>query len=86
MYKFQSYHDTEELLGKALKGRREKAFIFTGGAGKDVKSLMECCERSLKNFQTDYLDGLLSSWQMESKVFMKEPENFRNRGRFVSLV
>ena len=53
-----SYHDTEELLGKALIGRRQKAFIFTSAPPlEDAKSVIASCERSLIRFQTDHIDG-----------------------------
>ena len=53
----QSYHDTEEILGRALNGRRKQTIIFTAtGPKKDVKTIIQKCELSLKNFQTDYID------------------------------
>lgn len=53
----QSYHDTEEILGRALRGRRKETIIFTAtGPNKDVPRIVKSCEQSLRNFQTDYLD------------------------------
>lgn len=53
----QSYHDTEEILGRALKGRRKRAIIFTATSpNKDAKAIIKSCELSLKHFQTDYID------------------------------
>ena len=52
-----SYHDTEEILGRALKGRRKEAFIFTASGKKDTKAVIADCERSLVRFQTDVIDG-----------------------------
>lgn len=54
----QSYHDTEEILGRALKGRRKEAIIFTATAPnkKDAAAVVASCEQSLKNFQTDVID------------------------------
>ena len=34
----ECYHDTEELLGKALKGRRKDAIIFTAATTHDKKN------------------------------------------------
>ena len=52
------YHDTEELLGKGLKGRRQNAIIFTATTpgGKTADQIIAKCETSLKRFQTDYID------------------------------
>ena len=57
-----SYHDTEDLLGRALVGRRDKAIIFTSpNPPKDTpQAVIERCELNLKNFQTDYIDCYFS--------------------------
>ncbi len=52
-----SYHDTGEILGRALKGRRKDVLIFTASGRRDAKSVMADCERSLQRFQTDVIDG-----------------------------
>jgi predicted aldo/keto reductase-like oxidoreductase len=53
----QSYHDTEEILGRALKGRRKGTIVFTATSpDKDVPAVVKSCELSLKHFQTDYID------------------------------
>lgn len=56
------YHDTEELLGKALKGRRKDAIIFTATTpgGKSAADVIKLCERSLVRFQTDCIDCYFS--------------------------
>jgi predicted aldo/keto reductase-like oxidoreductase len=52
-----SYHDTEELLGKALVGKRKNAIIVTSSPPlKDPAEVIKSCERSLVRFQTDYID------------------------------
>jgi len=56
----QSYHDTEEILGKALKGRRKDAIIFTATSKSQPKDVIAACELSLKRFQTDYIDCYFS--------------------------
>lgn len=82
-----SYHDTEELLGKALKGRRQKAYIFTSASrGDDAKSVIASCERSLKRFQTDYIDGYFchGGW---SEAFYESAKKLQEQGkvRFIGL-
>lgn len=52
-----SYHDTEEILGRSLRGRRKQALIFTASGNRDAKRVMADCQRSLKRFQTEWIDG-----------------------------
>jgi predicted aldo/keto reductase-like oxidoreductase len=52
-----SYHDTEEILGRALRGVRKDVFIFTATGPRDAKGVIADCERSLRRFQTDWIDG-----------------------------
>jgi uncharacterized protein len=76
-----TYHDTEELLGNALKGRREKAFIFTSAEpGENADSVIASCERSLKRFQTDYLDGYFchGGW---SEPFYESAKKLQKQGK-----
>lgn len=68
------YHDglSEERLGVALKGKRDKAFVMTKvcthGRGKDVA--MKQLEESLRRLQTDHLD----LWQIHEVVYWNDPE------------
>jgi uncharacterized protein len=68
------YHDgvSEERLGAALKGRRDKAFVMTKvcthGRGKDVA--MKQLEESLRRLQTDHVD----LWQIHEVVYWNDPE------------
>ena len=54
----------EEVVGKALKGRREQAFlvskVYPWNAGK--RSAIQACEDSLQRLGTDYLDMYLLHW------------------------
>ena len=54
----------EEVVGAALKGRREQAFlvskVYPWNAGKN--SAIEACEASLQRLGTDYLDLYLLHW------------------------
>jgi predicted aldo/keto reductase-like oxidoreductase len=82
-----TYHDTEELLGNALKGRRQKAYIFTSAEPKeDAKTVIASCERSLKRFQTDYIDGYFchGDW---SEAFYESAKKLKEQGkiRFIGL-
>jgi aryl-alcohol dehydrogenase-like predicted oxidoreductase len=68
------YHDgvSEERLGMALKGKRDKAFVMTKvcthGRGKGVA--MNQLEESLRRLQTDYLD----LWQIHEVVYYNDPD------------
>jgi len=54
------YHDgrSEDRLGKALVGRRDKVFLMTKVCthGRDAKVAMRQLEESLRRLKTDYLD------------------------------
>ena len=59
---------SEEILGKALAGKRDKVLISTkatfpmsdGGHdyGSSRENLIKCCEDSLRRLNTDYIDLL----------------------------
>lgn len=55
----------EEVVGEALQGRREQAFlvskVYPWNAG--VVDAVEACERSLRRLKTDYLDLYLLHWR-----------------------
>ncbi len=81
------YHDTEEILGHSLKGKRHNAFIFTSAEPKeDAKGVIASCERSLTRFQTDYLDGYFchNGWSeefQESSIKLQEQGKIRFIGQ-----
>jgi len=62
----QAYGDgySEEVVGKALLGRRHQAVIATKVRPADVslKNIEAACEQSLKRLQTDYIDLLQPHW------------------------
>lgn len=68
------YHDgeSENRLGQALKGKRDKAVLMTKvcthGRGKDVA--MRMLEESLRRLQTDHLDV----WQIHEVVYYNDPD------------
>jgi uncharacterized protein len=68
------YHNgaSEERLGAALKGKRDKAIVMTKvcthGRKKDIA--MQMLEESLVRLQTDYLDV----WQVHEVVYYDDPE------------
>jgi uncharacterized protein len=68
------YHDglSEERLGKALKGKRDGAFVMTKVCthGRDKKIAMRMLEESLRRLQTDHLD----LWQIHEVVYENDPD------------
>jgi|ERR1700688_2308298 len=68
------YHDglSEERLGRALKGKRQQAFVMTKVCthGRDKKLAMRMLEESLRRLQTDHLD----LWQIHEVVYDNDPD------------
>jgi predicted aldo/keto reductase-like oxidoreductase len=68
------YHDgkSEERMGKALEGRRDRVFLMTKVCthGRDAKVAMRQLEQSLRRLKTDHLD----LWQVHECVYWNDPE------------
>jgi len=68
------YHDgrSEELMGKALEGRRDDVFLMTKVCthGRDRHEAMRQLEDSLRRLRTDHVD----LWQVHEVVFENDPE------------
>lgn len=84
----RGYHDTEAILGSAMKGRRKELFVFTSPdpPRDNVPTVIKCCEESLKHFQTDYLDCYFSHGRW-SEAFYEAALKLRQQGkiRFIGL-
>ncbi|NLD83543.1 MAG: aldo/keto reductase [Clostridiales bacterium] len=52
----RAYSDSEEKLGEAFDGMRQKVFIASKTMAADPKGFWEQLHTSLKNLRTDYLD------------------------------
>jgi aryl-alcohol dehydrogenase-like predicted oxidoreductase len=80
------YHDgkSEEWMGKALKGRRDKVFLMTKVCthGRDRKVAMKQLEESLKRLQTDHLD----LWQIHECVYYNDPDRHFAKGGVVEAL
>ena len=50
------YTDSEEKIGKAFKGIRDKVIIASKTMAKNVSDFRKDLETTLTNLQTDYLD------------------------------
>jgi aryl-alcohol dehydrogenase-like predicted oxidoreductase len=68
------YHDglSEERLGRALKGKRQSAFVMSKVCthGRDKKLAMRMLEESLRRLQTDHLD----LWQIHEVIYENDPD------------
>lgn len=68
------YHEgrSEELMGKALEGKRDQVFLMTKVCthGRDRKTAMRQLEQSLRRLKTDYLD----LWQVHEVIYDNEPD------------
>lgn len=63
---------TENWLGRALKGRRDKVVLMTKVCthGRDARVAMRMLEQSLRRLQTDRLD----LWQIHAVTYDNDPE------------
>ncbi len=61
------YPDSEELLGKALKGIRDKVVICTKSFSTDKDELIEDIKTSFKRLRTDYIDIFMFHHASEEK-------------------
>src|SRR5437588_3272843 len=80
------YHDgkSEEWMGKALKGKRDKVFLMTKVCthGRDKKVAMQQLDESLKRLKTDHLD----LWQIHECVYYNDPERHFAKGGVVEAL
>jgi predicted aldo/keto reductase-like oxidoreductase len=81
------YHDgrSEELMGEALEGRRDKVFLMTKvcSHGRDKKVALKQLEDSLRRLKTDHLD----LWQIHEVVYENDPDlHFAPGGAVEALV
>ena len=68
--------DSEKRLGKALKDRRDKAFIMTKTRERDMAAAFNELHESLRRLQTDHLD----LWQFHDLQTMEDVETIFNEG------
>lgn len=80
------YHKgkSEEWMGQALKGRRDKVFLMTKvcSHGRAKKVALQQLEESLKRLQTDHLD----LWQVHEVVYYNDPERHFAKGGVIEAL
>ena len=69
---------SEEVMGKALQGRRDKVFLMTKNCNRDYRGSKKCLEDSLRRFRTDYID----LWQFHEMVYDNDPDWVFEKGGF----
>ena len=50
------YHDSEEKIGRAIKGRRENLVIATKSPASTPERMSECIDQSLRRLKVDWID------------------------------
>ena len=60
----EMYHDAELVVGRALAGRRDEAFLVSKvlPSNASFEGTLEACERSLRRMDTDRIDLYLLHW------------------------
>jgi aryl-alcohol dehydrogenase-like predicted oxidoreductase len=80
------YHEgkSEEVMGKALAGRRDDVFLMTKccSHGRDAKTAMRQLEQSLRRLKTDHLD----LWQIHEVVYDDDPARHYEPGGAVEAL
>jgi predicted aldo/keto reductase-like oxidoreductase len=66
----------EELMGRAIQGRRSDVFLMTKNCERDYEGSKRCLEESLRRLQTDYVD----LWMFHEMVYDNDPEWIYERG------
>jgi aryl-alcohol dehydrogenase-like predicted oxidoreductase len=77
-------HRSEEWMGRALQGRRDKVFLMTKVCthGRDKKVAMQQLEESLKRLRTDHLD----LWQIHEVIYENDPDLHFAKGGVVEAL
>jgi uncharacterized protein len=75
---------SEEWMGRALQGRRDKVFLMTKVCthGRDKKVAMRQLEESLRRLRTDHLD----LWQIHEVIYDNDPDLHFARGGVVAAL
>src|SRR2546425_8462579 len=80
------YHDgkSEEWMGQALKGKRDKVFLMTKVCthGRDKQVGLRQLEDSLRRLRTDHLD----LWQIHECVYDNDPDRHFAKGGVVEAL
>ena len=84
----RAYGDSEEIVGRALEGRRKDVVIATKRVHCPPEELGEAVETSLTNLKTDYIDLYICHWPSPSQpleAFFEELAKQRDAGKVRAL-
>jgi uncharacterized protein len=72
------YHDgrSEELMGRAIEGRRDKVFLMTKNCERDYAGSLRCLDDSLRRLRTDRID----LWQFHEIIYDNDPDWVFDKG------
>jgi uncharacterized protein len=72
------YHDgfSEELMGRAIRDRRDKVFLMTKNCERDYEGSLANLDESLRRLQTDRID----LWQFHEMVYDNDPDWVFDKG------
>lgn len=75
---------SEEYMGKALVGRRDKVFLMTKVCthGRDKQTAMKQLDDSLRRLKTDHVD----LWQVHECVYYNDPERHFAAGGVIEAI
>ncbi|MHB1377305.1 MAG: aldo/keto reductase, partial [Candidatus Humimicrobiaceae bacterium] len=76
------YPNSEEILGEALNGIRDKVYIITKSISKNKKDFLNDFNQSLKRLNTDYIDIFMFHNVSKNEEF----EIIQNEGIINSLI
>ena len=78
------YHEgkSEDIMGRALAGRRDKVFLMTKNCSRDAAGTRQCLEDSLRRLRTDHLD----LWQFHEINYDNDPEWLVEKGAIAEAV
>jgi len=74
------YHNgySEEVMGRALQGRRDRVFLMTKNCERDYEGSKRNLDESLRRLQTDRID----LWQFHEMVYDNDPDWVFEKGGF----
>ena len=81
---------SEEIVGKALVGRRQEVVIATKASSSHLayEDLLQACEASLRRLQTDYIDLYQIHWPNRNvplEETMRALEHLRDQGKICAI-
>jgi aryl-alcohol dehydrogenase-like predicted oxidoreductase len=83
----EAYGDSEELIGRALKGRRHEIQILTK-MNRTAGEVRKTVEQSLRRLQTDYIDIYMAHYPPKARPFhsvLAELDKLRQEGKIRAL-